>query len=176
MPKRINHIEPGIEFFPHPKVGHIAHSDGCRKSVPNQSGITEFHSLRIQIISADFMPQLCQLDQQTSGTTRRFKDSPHGPTGMLRKTTQQELKFGFPVGSEQQVIILGIVVNTGLNIVRHGTVSETKAAEYRQTASAVGHFSLLAGILTGLPLELRTQTSIHSASFYARQTATLSGV
>ena len=79
MPECIDHVEHGIDFLFHGKVGHVAHIGRFGKPGSLQTGIAVINRLLVQVVSSDFVSRLSELNHQTARTAGRFEKPLDGP-------------------------------------------------------------------------------------------------
>ena len=115
VPKRIDHVEGGIDLLLDGKVRHVPHVSRFRQTGSLETGIAIGNRLLVQIIPRDFVSRLRKLDHQPTGATRRFEQPFDRSLGIFLKTLCQKLEFGRPVGAEDQIIVFRIVVQMAGN-------------------------------------------------------------
>ena len=93
MSETVDHVERGIELRLHFEVGHVADDHRLRKIVSSQSDVAEINCLGIQVIPANLIARLPQLDQQSSGAACRFEDPADLAACMFGKARFQKSKL-----------------------------------------------------------------------------------
>ena len=110
MPKAVDCVEGGIDFSFEAKVGHVS-DDGSRcQAVPLKSFVAKLDGVRIQVVSGNGKAGLGKLDDQTPRSTSGFKQLRDFSLRMLFNTVVYKIEFGFPVGTEDEIVILRVVI------------------------------------------------------------------
>ena len=90
--------------------------------MPHQSIVTELNSLWVQVVTGHSISGFGHANQQPPRAAGRFKQSFDLSSGMFLKAGGQEILLGFTIGPKQQVVVLGVIINAGRNVVRHESI------------------------------------------------------
>mgnify|MGYP003663001192 CR=1 FL=1 len=115
MPKTVDRIERDVIPSANAKVGHVRNKRSLRHRVPTKSRIAKLDRLFIQIQPGDRIASLGKRKEQTPRPACRLEQAGlrnvRFSTAISLATSADEFHFGRTVGTKNQVVILGMIVN-----------------------------------------------------------------
>jgi hypothetical protein len=113
--KAVDGVESQIEAARDAKVGHVGNKRRGPKAVSAQSSVAELDRLLIQIESTDFVSPFGQGVEQATGSAGRLKESFWDAAHQAIAAAKNELHFRGTIGTKDQVVVLGVVVDRFLH-------------------------------------------------------------
>ena len=73
----------------------------------------------VEIVSRHVVAGLGESDQQPPRAAGRFEQTPHAAPGVLSEARLEEVELRLPVGAEEQIVVLGVVVYVSADDFHH---------------------------------------------------------
>ena len=119
MSESVDRIERRINGPFQMKSSHVTDGDFRRKVVFSESLVAVSNGLLVEIIPADLVARFCKLQQQTPCSGGRFKERTDFASRVKFEASFEEMKLRTPVRAEQQLVVLGKVIDAGLDGIWH---------------------------------------------------------
>ena len=110
MPKAVDRVESGIDLARQRKGGHVSHKRCFAMPPPSKPVVAKVDHGWFEIAAANLKIRVGQAVEQPASAACRLEDSLHGASRMLLETAEQEVVLGFPVGTEDEIVVLGKIV------------------------------------------------------------------
>ncbi len=115
MAEAVDRVERSVNAFRQTEIGHVAHDCRGLKTVACEPLVAILDRAGIEVQSVYVEAFRGKPGQQTPRTAGGLEEFPHFDVRMFVETGAKKIKFGFPVRSVDQVVILRIVVKIALN-------------------------------------------------------------
>ena len=110
MAEAVDGVECGVDLATHAKVRHVADDGRLGESTTSQPRVAIGNGLFIEVIARDLVSYPGELSDQPARSACRLEQTLDDAVGMSLETPFQKIEFGFPIRSEKQIIVLGVVV------------------------------------------------------------------
>ena len=138
VPEGAQHVEGAIRLAGGTEIGHVPQACVGPKTAASQPRVAVTHCLWAEIVAGDLVPGRCELDHQAPRAAARLEQPPDRPPRVPGKTGPQKVELGLRVGTVQQVVVFGVVVDTRPNDFHAAALPALAARSDKSTVWTMG--------------------------------------